>query len=247
MISQLIANAVKFTNEGQIEVVACRESKNELRIEVHDTGVGIPSEKMSIIFDSFRQANSGLARSHAGLGLGLALAQRIASLFGGEITAKSEPGSGTTFTALIPVRIPGESGEPASGSGDGKWDRGESGWSVLVVDDNRVSQTVISHILRRHGVPVQCASSGAEALHMASKTRFDLVLMDLQMPDLDGLETTKLLRKTTGYAGTPILALTANYSDVYRDMALEHGMQSFLSKPVQAAELLSTIHKFLRK
>lgn len=82
---------------------------------------------------------------------------------------------------------------------------------------------------------------------MASKDRFDLVLMDLQMPDLDGLETTQLLRKISGYATVPILALTANFSDVYRDLALEHGMQSFLSKPVQASELLSTINKFLKK
>ena len=118
--------------------------------------------------------------------------------------------------------------------------------SILVVEDNRVSQTVISHLLRRHGMTVHCADSGSDALEAAAALQFDLILMDLQMPDLDGLETTALIRRLPEYANVPILALTANYSDVYREMAKEQGMQAFLSKPVQTPELLSTIHRFLK-
>jgi len=241
MVSQLIANAVKFTNEGQIEVTATRTGDNELRVAVHDTGIGIEPGMLGVIFDSFRQADLGLARSHSGLGLGLALAQRIAVLFGGEITVESQVGIGSTFAVRVPLQLPAETPEPEP-SPDGAE---APPWTVPLVEDNKVSQTVISHLLRRSNVGVHCADSGTDALQAAAALCFDLVLMDLQMPELDGLETATLLRKLPGYDKVPIVALTANYSDVYREMAKERGMQGFLSKPVQRAELLATIERLL--
>ena len=244
MVSQLIANAVKFTNEGQVEVVATAATEGTLSVAVRDSGIGIPSERLECIFDSFRQADQGLARSHSGLGLGLALAQRIAELLGGGITAESQVGVGSIFTIRLPLRVPAAAVEVRTPAAVTDQDGPEH--MVLVVEDNKVSQTVISHVLKRHGIGVHCADSGAEALQAAAALRFDLILMDLQMPDLDGLETTSMIRKLPDYEKTPILALTANYSDVYREMAKERGMQAFLSKPVQGSELISAITRFLK-
>jgi len=244
MVSQILSNAVKFTNQGQIEVVGVREPEGGLKLTVRDTGIGIAPEKLTCIFDSFRQADGGLARSHSGLGLGLALAKRIASLFGGDIHAESQLGLGSKFTVHIPLLAPPEAVDTDSPR---LIDSGHvPEHVVLVVEDNKVSQTVVSHVLRRHGIGVHCADSGAEALQAAAALKFDLILMDLQMPDLDGLETTALIRKLPEYENVPILALTANYSDVYREMAKECGLQAFLSKPVQGTELISTVNRFLK-
>jgi CheY-like chemotaxis protein len=242
MLSHLIGNAVKFTQEGQIEVLAEPGGPGELRISVRDSGIGIPPAKLHVIFESFSQADSGLSRSHAGLGLGLALAQRIAQLSGGRITVESELGAGSTFTACLPLVVPRES-EPVAARQNGHV---AVGANILVVEDNHVSQTVISHLLRRHGLIAHCANSGAEALEAAAAVRFDLILMDLQMPELDGLETTSLIRQLPGYEQVPILALTANYSDTYRDLAKQRGMQAFLSKPIQGSELMSYINRYLK-
>ena len=238
MLAQLIANAIKFTNQGQVEVLAELDPDGRLKIAVKDTGIGIPPEKIELIFDSFSQADAGLSRSHAGLGLGLALAQRIAMLFGGSIAVESHLGIGSTFSIRIPLKAPVEVA-PAAIAGTGRK-------SILVVEDNEVSQTVVTHLLKRHGFDVKCASSGAEALQLAAESQFDAILMDLQMPDLDGLETTSLIRKLPGCGEVPILALTANYSDAYREKAKEHGMQAFMSKPVKGAELVATINRFLK-
>lgn len=243
MLGQLIANAVKFTQAGHVEVLVDQQIAGQLRIAVKDTGIGIPTEKLGAIFESFRQADTGLSRSHSGLGLGLALARTIAGLFGGTITVESQAGIGSTFTILMPLHTAKDS-TPIPIDVVAK--PGGTGHTLLLVEDNEVSQTVISHLLRRHGFIVQCASSGGEALRASAGARFDLILMDLQMPDLDGLETTSLIRKLPDYEHVPILALTANYSDVYRDMAKERGMQAFLSKPVQSGELVATIHRFLK-
>jgi CheY-like chemotaxis protein len=242
MVIPLLANAVKFTSEGHIEVLAEPGKPGELKIEIRDTGIGIPPEKLKVIFHSFRQADTGLSRSHSGIGLGLALSQKIATLFGGGVAAASDIGVGSTFTVRIPLRA--VTPEP-SGAGESAPPQ-ERGRRVLVVEDNHVAQTVVTHILRKHGIDVFCVGSGADALEAAATARFDLILMDLQMPGMDGLETTSLIRKLPDYEQVPILAVTANYSDAYREMARESGMQAFLSKPVQQAELLATVGRFLK-
>ncbi len=243
MLSQLVGNAVKFTNCGYIEISSRRDAGPWAIVEVRDSGIGIPEDKIDVIFDSFRQAESGLARSHAGLGLGLALAQRIAGLFGGGISVQSQLGAGSTFTVRIPLRLPNSADPlpaPVSAAAG-------SGITVLCVEDDRIARTVVTHLLRRHSIAVYCAQCGTDAIAAAQTTRFDLILMDLQMPGMDGLETTSRIRQLPGYADVPILALTANYSDGYREMARRHGMQAFLSKPVQGSELLATVRKFLAR
>ena len=250
LLNHLMGNAVKFTHKGHIELSAsgsktagaqAGEDRLDLNLQIIDTGIGIPPEKLHVIFQSFRQIESGLSRTYPGLGLGLALAQKLASLLSGEITVESQPNCGSTFTVRLPLRAPDGTvllPEPVD-------ERKPAGYRVLVVEDNPVAQTVIRHVLRRFPAEVQCASSGREALARTRQTHYDLILMDLQMPEMDGLETTSAIRENPDYKDVPILALTANSSDEYRVLCEQRGMQDFLAKPVQSAELLASINRYL--
>jgi len=237
----LFANAIKFTREGQVELVASAvpapDRKANLTLEVRDTGIGIAPNHMAEIFDSFRQLETGLARNHAGLGLGLAVAKKLISLLDGSITVDSEAGRGSVFTVTLPFKLPVESGVPV----ELKKTRGR----VLVVDDNAIAQTIASHALRRQSFEVECAGGGKLALQAASRSRFDVILMDLQMPGWDGFETVEQIRKLPGYRGTPIIAVTANCSDDNRARSIRCGMQDFLSKPVRTRDLVQAVEKHL--
>jgi CheY-like chemotaxis protein len=241
LLSHFLANAIKFTHTGGVELRVIRDSRTSdmLRIEVEDTGIGIPSDQMDRIFDSFRQVDSGLSRMYPGLGLGLALARKLASLMQGEISVSSTPGKGSTFTLRLPLRVAETEGGTALAAGS------ETGPHVLAVEDNAVGLTILKRALERRQVKVDGATSGAAALIAASRHRYDLVLMDLQMPGMNGLETTQEMRKLPGYQAVPILALTADFSDELRDRCLRQGMQAFLSKPVEAVQLWAVVSKFL--
>jgi CheY-like chemotaxis protein/anti-sigma regulatory factor (Ser/Thr protein kinase) len=244
LLSHLLANAIKFTHTGGVELRVSRDPRAEdiLRIEVEDTGIGIPAEQMDRIFDSFRQVDSGLSRMYPGLGLGLALAKKLAALMQGEISVASTPGKGSTFTLRIPLRA-AEAEAAAVPAGV----RTETGPIVLAVEDNAVGLTILKRALERRQVKVDGAMSGAAALRAASRFRYDLVLMDLQMPGMNGLETTQEMRKLPGYAAVPILALTADFSDELRDRCLRQGMQAFLSKPVEAVQLWAVVSRLLNE
>lgn len=240
LVSHLVSNAVKFTHEGRVDIAARRTAAGDLMVTVEDTGIGIDESKLSLIFESFRQVDGGLARRYAGLGLGLALAQKIATLHGGRVDVESAPGKGSRFTVRVPLHPPMIAAPDHSRAA-----AEQDGPSVLVVEDNRVAQTVISHVLRRHRFRVSCVDSGVEAVRQAKQQRFNLILMDLQMPEMDGLEATALIRKLPDYAEVPIIALTANYSDQYREWCHRCGMQGFLSKPVHPAELIANVKRFV--
>jgi CheY-like chemotaxis protein len=243
IVWHLIANGVKFTREGQIEVnasaIAGLDRKLSLTLKVRDTGIGIAPDQITQIFDSFRQLETGLSRNHAGLGLGLAVAQKLIALLNGSIVVDSELGEGTVFTVILPFQLPLESG---AGLAEVKKCRGR----VLVVDDNSMAQTIASHALRRQSFEVECAGDGRLALQAASKTQFDVILMDLQMPGWDGFETTDQIRQLSGYRETPIIAVTANCSDEYRARAVRCGMQDFLAKPVRTRDLVQAVEKHLK-
>jgi CheY-like chemotaxis protein len=244
LLGHLIANAIKFTPTGKVEVRVRPEgdpNKGWLVMEVRDTGIGIPPDKIELIFQSFQQGQGGLTRSYPGLGLGLALARKLATVMGGEITVESQPGAGSSFTARLPLR-------PAAvdRGGHGALAPGASGPKILAVDDNLVGLTVLRHALQRSGMQVDCAANGPEALEAASRSHYDLVLMDLQMPQMDGLTAAVELRKLAGYEDVPILALTANFSDEVREQCRAHGMQAYLSKPVEANELLAAVSRHLK-
>jgi CheY-like chemotaxis protein len=243
LLSHLIANGIKFTNTGSVELRVSVEPKdrNWLLCEVRDTGIGIPPSKLEMIFESFRQAENGLSRNYSGLGLGLALARKLTQLMKGEISVASTPGAGSTFMVRLPLREPGEAAQGVAGPA-----RAESGKAILAVEDNPVGLMVLRRAFRNHQIHVDGASSGQEALDAAAKRRYDLVLMDLQMPHMNGLETTSAMRKIPGYDSVPILALTADTSDEMRDLCRQQGMQAFLSKPFDKNELYAAISKYLK-
>jgi len=238
----LVANGVKFTREGQVEVAASASSgpgrQTKLTLRVQDTGIGIAPEQLAGIFESFRQLDAGLSRNHAGLGLGLAVAQKLIALLDGSIVVESELGKGSVFTVVLPFKLPMEAGARLP---EVKKSRGR----VLVVDDNSIAQTIASHALRRQSFEVECAGNGRLAVQAASSGRFDVILMDLQMPGWDGFETTEQIRKLPGYRETPIIAVTANCSDDYRARCVRCGMQDFLAKPVRTRDLVQAVEKQL--
>ncbi len=244
LLGHLIANAIKFTHQGSIEIRVTLDRKSDgnfVVIEVRDTGIGIPADRLDAIFESFRQVDDGLSRAYPGLGLGLALARKLTALMNGKVAVESTLGEGSTFTVRLPIRQPAESTvEPASHY---------LGFRpvVLAVEDNPVGQTVLRHALERRNVEVDSAMSGRAALDLASKRRYDLVLMDLQMPEMNGLETTEAMRRIPGYDSVPILALTADSSDEIRARCKQAGMQAFVSKPVETAELWSFVSKFVKR
>jgi two-component system, sensor histidine kinase and response regulator len=247
LLGHLVANAIKFTHAGSVELRAyidrTRDQGNWLVAEVRDTGIGISPDRLEMIFESFQQVESGLSRSYPGLGLGLAVARKLATLMNGRIEVASALGKGSTFTVRLPVRQPAADAAPEQGVPS--W--GESPPVILAVEDNPINMTVLRHSLERRHVQVDCATSGRDALHAAAKRRYDLVLMDLQMPEMDGLEATALMRLLPGYETVPIVALTANAADEVRERCLQAGMQAFLTKPVETAELWASVSKFLKK
>lgn len=241
LLEHLIANAIKFTHSGKVEVRVHVAESAALVMEVHDTGIGIPPSKLDLIFESFRQGEQGLSRSYPGLGLGLALARKLATAMGGEIDVTSEIDSGSTFTARVPLRY----------ASLDRTDRGavkahQSGPAILAVEDNAVGLTVLRRTLLRHDVEVDSATNGREALEAAARRRYDLVLMDLQMPEMDGLTAAVEMRKIPGYESVPILALTANFSDEIRDQCRVHGMQAYLAKPVEPGDLWAAVSRHLK-
>ena len=243
LLIHLLRNAVKFTSRGQIElntrVESASGSRIWLRFEIRDTGIGIPPEKLKLIFESFRQLESGLSRSYAGLGLGLALARRIVEWMKGQILVDSEHRAGTTITVRLPLRVPlREPAAPRAAAAD-------ACRNILVVDDNSIARRVVSHILERASFRISLVASGEEAIQQASQTQFDLVLMDLQMPGIDGLAATKAIRQIPGYEVIPILALSANCTDEHRLLCHQIGMQGFLAKPIQKEELVNTVRRLL--
>ena len=241
LVWHLVANAVKFTNKGEVEIRASASQtdrgRGEVSIQVSDTGIGIPASHLSTIFESFRQLETGLSRNYPGLGLGLAVAQKLAILLDGELSVQSEPGKGSTFSLRLPVRLPVETQlRPVLQRVRGH---------LLVVDDDSVAQTIASHVLRRHDYDVECVCNGPAAIDKVSRTTFDLILMDLQMPGMDGFQTAKYIRAMPAYAETPIIAVTANCSSDYRDRCMQTGMQGFLAKPVQSRELVKAVERHL--
>jgi CheY-like chemotaxis protein len=237
LLGHLLDNAIKFTHRGSVDLKLTREDQ-VLKIEVRDTGIGIAPDRRARIFESFHQVDSGLSRNYAGLGLGLALVQKLLALMGGEILAESEPDKGSTFTVRLPIRLPAPARD--------KTPRHFAGApAILAVEDNPVGLMVLRHALKGRAVNVDTATDGAEAIQAAAARHYDLILMDLQMPHMDGLEATAAVRQLPGYENVPILALTANYSDEIRQQCQQHGMQDFLSKPVTPPALWSAVSRWL--
>jgi signal transduction histidine kinase len=253
ILSNLVSNAVKFTEHGTVTLrmdgEAGRGSEFTLRFTVEDSGTGIPADKLLYIFDEFTQANGSVSRKYGGTGLGLAITRRLVELHGGEIKVTSELGRGAVFTvkllceAAMPVATP-DIVVPAPA----KLQAGSSNSTarILVVEDNQVNQKVVTAVLRKRGFHIELANDGQEALDKLENCEaFNLVLMDVQMPVLDGLEATRLIRKESRWKSLPIIAMTAHAMNGDKERCLEAGMSGYISKPVHPSLLLSTVDEFL--
>ena len=250
-------NAIKFTEQGSVTVRAFTQEETAeavvLRFEVQDSGIGIPPETLPRLFCAFEQADNSTTRKYGGSGLGLAITRRLATLMGGEVGVQSTPGSGSTFwfTARLPRnQSPGEivasPAEPAIDAEQRIRER-HRGARVLLVDDEPVNLLVTESLLDEAGLVVDTAEDGAQAIEKARESRYVLVLMDMQMPNINGLDATRHIRELPAYRDTPILAMTANAFAEDKARCFAAGMNDFIVKPVAPGQLFSTLLKWLER
>ncbi|MFO0647561.1 MAG: ATP-binding protein [Polyangiales bacterium] len=248
VLLNLVSNAVKFTRDGAVEVrVGARREGGRLWLvaAVSDTGIGIARESLAQLFQPFTQADASTTRRFGGTGLGLAISRRVASLLGGEVSVESEAGRGSTFTLRVPVEPVTLSGEvPALAPRSASSVPGPR-LRVLVAEDNAVNQKVITLMLERMGHRVDVACNGAEALEALARAPYDAVLMDVQMPELDGVSAARRIRERERERRTPIIALTANADLNEERRCLDAGMDDFLAKPVRRERLQASLERLL--
>jgi len=245
VLNNILSNALKFTLEGSI-ILEVRGNP-EVRFSVTDTGIGIPKDKLQEIFSPFSQADSSTTRRFGGTGLGLAIAHRLVNLMGGELVLDSTVGKGTCFAFTLFLREEAAAAPDAAPAAEAPEHPGRNSACILLVEDTPVNQALGRSILRKAGYQVSLAKDGVEALEMMEKERFSLVLMDMQMPRMDGLEATRriraLERQRNGFH-IPVVALTANAMDSDRQRCLEAGMDAFLAKPFKMEEVIELVSRF---
>jgi len=250
----LASNAVKFTDRGSIRVRALlletRADDLLVRFEVADTGIGLGAEQLGRLFENFHQADSSTARKYGGTGLGLSLTKRLVEMMGGEVGADSAVGQGSTFWFTIILQhghgpMPTVSAADMTLSAESRVRAQHRGARILLAEDHPINIEVVQQILHAAGLDVVVAANGRIALEKAIAERFDLILMDMQMPEMDGIEATEAIRRLPAHAATPILALTANAFAEDRRACLVAGMNDVLTKPVDPAQLYEALALWL--
>jgi CheY-like chemotaxis protein len=233
-----LSNAVKFTATGGIRL-EIGWIDGRLRIAVSDTGIGVPAGKMDGLFERFSQADTSTTRVYGGTGLGLSISRRLIEMMGGAIGAESRPGEGSTFWFEVPLS-PAEAVDAVPGGGTET--PSPRGLRILMADDAAANRELVTAMLGAMGASVETVVDGAEAVEAARDGGYDLILMDVHMPVLDGLGATRAIRRFEGAAGrTPIIALTANVQPEQVERCREAGMDDHVGKPIQVAELLRAI------
>ena len=240
ILFNLLSNAVKFTEAGVVTISAAwRSEAGMLLIRVSDTGCGIPADRLAFIFDQFEQADASTTRRFGGTGLGLAIARRLAELMGGSLTATSIVGSGSEFELLLPTEIVEKTRTATQPSVEA-----DLSWlSLLVVDDHPVNRRIVSMLLEPHGCALTFAEDGAQAVDLCETTPFDIILMDMQMPVMDGVAATRAIRTAGKNTETPVIALTANAMEVHRQAWLSVGVETFLTKPIDPRALVEGVER----
>ncbi len=263
VLENLLDNAIKFTEQGEISLrvrplgLKAIDDKHiiHLRFEVVDTGCGIPLEQQAAMFESFKQFESYATRKSGGLGIGLTLSRQLIELMHGTIGMKSEPGKGSTFFVDMDLPVAKEGADPkisgisATGSANGATDQHSmgKGMNILVAEDNPVNQKLLRLMLEMHGHHVQVTADGTEAVAVYQSEEIDLVLMDVQMPGMNGFEATTTIRELEKDTGkhVPIIAVTAHVMPGYKEECLNAGMDNYLAKPFRMQELFGIIEETL--
>jgi CheY-like chemotaxis protein len=268
IIKNLLSNAFKFTKEGEIAmeirladpqrkfgVEMLDQSKRVFAFTVKDTGIGIPKEKQKLIFEAFQQADGTTSRKYGGTGLGLTISREIARLLGGMIEVESAPGTGSTFTLYLPEAYSGaeaviRDGAPDEPSATPKLPENAdfSGKKVVIIDDDMRNIFAITTILESQNMKVLYAANGKDGVKLLKDhPDTDLVLMDVMMPEMDGIEATQIIRKTPEFVKLPIISLTAKAMKGDRDKCLAAGASDYITKPVDPEKLLSMMHFWMHK
>ncbi|MEM9025874.1 MAG: ATP-binding protein [Verrucomicrobiota bacterium] len=248
IMTNLVGNALKFTEEGKEIRIRARTRENQVFIAVEDDGIGIPCDKLWSIFNAFEQAESDTTRRFGGTGLGLAISKELAKLMGGDITVQSAEGFGSTFTMILPLGplSKNEISEVQEAMGNQLDLNLDPESVVLLVEDGVLNQKLIAVIFEKLGLNIHIANNGQEGVDAAHTLKPDLILMDMQMPEMDGLEATRIIKKSPITAEIPIVFLTANAFTEDRQRAMQAGVDAFLTKPLQVDELKIQLHKHLQ-
>jgi|SRR5579871_1044287 len=250
VLTNLVGNSLKFTERGQITVRVGQEQDNGQTIRLHftvrDTGVGIAPEKQALIFEPFTQADGSAARRYGGTGLGLSISRKLVEAMGGRMWVESAPGGGSTFhfTAQFGASAPQADQTESAPALEEK----PENWRVLVAEDHPVNQLLAVRLLEKHGCAVEVAASGREALEKMEHDHFDVVLMDVQMPEMDGIAATWAIRDKERSTGQhmPVVAMTAHAIKGDQEKCLAAGMDSYVSKPVRKEDLFAAIRQAMK-
>ena len=248
-------NAVKFTESGRIDIrieILERTTENVLlRISVSDTGIGIPADTVPRLFQAFEQADNSTTRRYGGTGLGLAITRKLARMMGGDTGVDSTPGVGSTFWLTVRLRTGKETGPQATAAAPDFAERElglhHAGKRILLVEDEPINREIASALLADAGLIIDTAENGQQALAAAQRQGYELILMDVQMPLMNGLDATRAIRRLANYRDTPILAMTANAFAEDRRECLDAGMNDFIPKPVRPEELFSKVLEWLSR
>jgi two-component system sensor histidine kinase/response regulator len=248
-----LGNAVKFTHQGSIDLrgrmLEATDADCPLRFEVRDTGIGMTGDQTARLFTAFEQADQSTSRKYGGSGLGLAITRQIVELMGGTVGVESVAGQGSLFWLTVRLRRASAPATPAAWhAAEGAEDalrREHCGKRALIAEDDPISAEVASILLRDAGLQPDLAENGAQAVQLAARNDYAVILMDMQMPELDGLDTTRAIRRLAGRASVPILALTANVFAEDRAKCLAAGMNDFIGKPVEPEALFAMLRKWL--
>ncbi len=242
-----VSNAIKFSRDGEVvvRVLALHPDAAgaDVRFEVADCGIGMSREQTAKLFQAFHQADASTTRRYGGTGLGLAICRKLADLMGGDVGVVSEPGEGSMFWLHLP--LPWAHEIPAARASNHQWERSLAGNTVLVVDDNHLNQRVASELLEVAGANVLIAGDGLSALSVLAQQRVDCVLMDVQMPLMDGLEATRRIREDSAFGDLPVIAMTANARGEDEQSCREAGMNDFIAKPVMPEQFYAKLSQWL--
>jgi len=245
----IAANAVKFTEMGGVEIRVFQEKTVQsgmvrLTFEVRDTGIGIGEEQMESLFKPLTSGDISFSRKYGGLGMGLAISQSLATLMGGEITCESRLGEGSIFRLTLPFSLPESESAGVEEAPDTAVLEALRGMRVLVAEDNMINQMIVEEILSSAGIEVTLADNGIRALEALKEGSFDVVLMDIQMPEMDGLTATAQIRADHRYDNLPVLAMTANAAAEHQAESMSVGMNDHLTKPIDVNQLYNALKKW---